>query len=208
MTEQTDEKQVGIEEIRCAARWWKDAMRMPKHDNNDDSFAGYFANTLLGRLQADISEEQLDRFEEILIGKLSDPDYDGVFRGRWGMLHIGTDYHPEKVLRESAEEVGIKVNTATFPIKTMMWLQPGYVKVGRGHGVRMVEIFNDIPERCFECKHADAYNGYDGSGDGLKSWCSCMYQEEDKRVDLAGLDFLHTIPDNCPLKKGEEQCTD
>ncbi|WP_328631955.1 hypothetical protein [Streptomyces sp. NBC_00356] len=47
---------------------------------------------------------------------------------------IAGDYRPAQELETAAEEAGFKLKMFDAPMKTVMWVNPGIVKVAIGHG--------------------------------------------------------------------------
>jgi hypothetical protein len=150
-------------EVRVAARWWADRLReVPKHQIVNDPrersprvsimesmsvFAGLANNTL--------SDEQVDKFEELLAGKLAgkilgDESWERAkasgdpIVGSYGRT-FGCDYNPDRMLRDSFLEAGGKHVMGVFPSKTMMWINPGSVQVRFGYGAKVEDLPLEVP---------------------------------------------------------------
>jgi len=132
-------------EIEAAVNWWVDILKgNPNHDNGE-SLQSIFAN-LCARTLKPLSEEKIYTFRLSLtegitkrIEKLGhDPN-----NPMWGssLRCFGTDYHPDVVLAEAAEKAEIDAISLRFPIKTLMWINPGEVTVSRGYGAKSEVIY-------------------------------------------------------------------
>jgi hypothetical protein len=65
---------------------------------------------------------------------------DNPLRGS-ALRDVSNDYGAHPVLAEAAESVGIKLRTLDLPIKTVMWINPGEVKVAEGYSAEPVVIW-------------------------------------------------------------------
>ncbi len=122
-------------QIDAAAKWWKERLRKPKFqllteaERRDPRESGAaFAEVLATVTHKDLTDEQLDRFEEELkagLRALETPPY-----------CIAVDYHPDAILGDAAERAGIKCGMMiTFPPKTRMYFEAGRVSASCGYGV-------------------------------------------------------------------------
>lgn len=137
-------------EARAAAAWWADRLRSPgvmnagsrqerelgARDENLE-FAEVLATTLAHTAAAERDPDSVDRFEGVLAGKI-----DEALRaaGPYGIT-LGTDYHPDLILGDAAEETGVSGDgMTTFPWKTRMRVEPGRVQVAAGYGAGWVDL--------------------------------------------------------------------
>jgi hypothetical protein len=134
------------EEIEAAATWWADKIAgTPKQDNGDlrQSMLATWAQSKYERPTPD----QVAAFKEILKGKLEkylsdhwcgdNPSFGSYYRT------LKTDYDPDAILSSAASEAGIKIRyCATFPMKTVMWINPGEVLVACGYGARPEVVYS------------------------------------------------------------------
>lgn len=97
------------------------------------------AATAVGRTEK--TPEQIEAFRvalaEVIEQKLRErpeewrpdnPSWASAFR------QIAGDYRPAQELETAAEEAGFKLKMFDVPMKTVMWVNPGIVKVAVGHG--------------------------------------------------------------------------
>jgi hypothetical protein len=120
-----------------AAHWWADQLRgNAKLDNGDKSEAGAYTSIFAALLQSHertrISNEQIYKFEQLLSAKLEkeNPKF----------FCIGVDYHPDYELSQCALKAGINPGMATFPWKTMMYIQEESIRISVGYQCKPVEI--------------------------------------------------------------------
>jgi hypothetical protein len=137
-------------EARQAATWWASRLGNAVHDNGDrdaserSSTAFAAAATRLGGRV--FTDEQRDAFRhelETAIEAHLQQRTSGINEGSWrpdeplwgsALRCIAIDYHPHPVLQEAAERAGLpKLRTIDMPIKTVMWINPGDVKVAEGY---------------------------------------------------------------------------
>jgi hypothetical protein len=133
-------------EIKAACEWWAKSLSGGHFQDNGDPLQSVAA-TLLRSEVAIPTEDQLQAFRLALaerihaaivrqdIWHVDNPLRGGALEGRC----ISVDYGPEPILREAAELAGINRNR--FPIKTVMWLSPGLVKVACGYRAAETVIY-------------------------------------------------------------------
>jgi hypothetical protein len=134
-------------EVVAAAKWWRDAMRNPKFDNGDNSPTGgmTMAMALMGRKTHPV--EVLDKFEAALrrniVARINErkgwcPESPG-----WCSYArtLSVDYNPDAVLSDSLAESGESPGLTSLPWKTVMWINPGEVKVACGYRAPPVTIY-------------------------------------------------------------------
>jgi len=125
------------ETAQKAARWWADTIKNgAKLDNGDKSDTGFTTHMLATIAQAEnkITEEQALLFEEALVEALLDK------KDILPCRILGCDYHPDRILAESAEKAGINPGMTTFPWKTNMWIKDGEIEVSEGYGAPPVKV--------------------------------------------------------------------
>jgi hypothetical protein len=134
-------------EITAAARWWANQIRqgIPTH-NNGDAFQSAMARIATSLVTDTPSREQIDTFESALIRGISEaPGFSGddwrPEQPMWGGARriLATDYDPEPLLEEALKAA--RISDLLLPIKTIMWVDPGSVKVSRGYGAASETIY-------------------------------------------------------------------
>jgi hypothetical protein len=125
----------GIErstEALVAAKWWADQLRSGfSQSNRADDPASQLAGVLLTTKQRTFSEETIAAFESVLARLVderlaADPNL---------QVWVQTDYSPNAILREAAEEAGITLkpgDMTTFPMKTSIRVRHGEVVLSSG----------------------------------------------------------------------------
>lgn len=132
------------EEINAAVEWWCHVLSEPfvKQDNGDGLQS--VCLSLMADLTPMPTQDQIEVFRQELTRELAesiDPagwHPEEPVRGSY-MRTVATDYHPEHVLSVAADRAGIHDNR--FPVKTVMWINPGEVKVARGYGAPIKQIW-------------------------------------------------------------------
>lgn len=128
----------------AAAAWWADRLFLPGvQDNGDEGqslLATYVAATVLLR-NGPMTPAERTLFAERLATRIEVH----VFGRPW-CGGIGVDYGPDLVL-ESALIAAVgreraNVLQVAWPIKTMMWVNPGEVKVRHGYRAEIQTIWN------------------------------------------------------------------
>lgn len=125
------------ETARKAAKWWADKLRNgAKIDNGDTSDVGIFTMMAAYMLQEAESSNQsadaIDKFEDELTSVLE--------RMQGNYISFGVDYHPDYILQDAADKVGLELGMTTLPWKTNMYITGDTVKVSYGYGAEAVEI--------------------------------------------------------------------
>lgn len=125
----------------AAAKAWRDVIANGAvHDAGADSpqmeFAQKLANTAAAEVAATTTTEQLDRFEKCLAQLIVEQQ----------LRQVRTDYDPDAVLRQAAEEAGLPVaEKSTFPWKSYTALHDGQVYAAFGYGRKSEMIYNEQP---------------------------------------------------------------
>lgn len=141
----------GTIEARTAARWWANQLGPDSPARNGDATNEMFA-LAAKTTQTPPTPEQVETFrahlEQGIIAMLRDPfkAWDkAVAEGpQWGsgLRTIGVDYGPDPILGDALEAAGIPARKGTLllPLKTVMWVNPGQVKVGLGYNAAPIEL--------------------------------------------------------------------
>jgi len=111
---------------KIAATWWADVVIHPKFDNGDNSDTGLLGNMLQTMGVKDVTNETRTKFIEHLSLAIESKLIESSFT-----MCIGVDYHPDRILRESAEYA--ELSKSNFPIKTNMWISAYHVAVSYGY---------------------------------------------------------------------------
>jgi len=135
-----------LPEVDCAARWWADHVGSKKQNNGDGMQS--IMVFMLGEVKPLNDEEKIDFVKEFKAGlqdkwtisnvswNIEDPIRGSYFRT------IGVDYQPDHILTRALNSIGHQVQIRSFPMKTVMWINPGSVEVALGYKAKPVEIFN------------------------------------------------------------------
>lgn len=109
--------EVTREMARTMAEWWGNQIRgNVRHDNGDhDNLASVFAGLLADSMMKTVDEAKVDKFVDILTGKILEQAKENPFALRHLLV---CDYAPDKFLSDAAKEAGI--DSANFPWKTEM----------------------------------------------------------------------------------------
>ncbi len=163
------------EEIAAAVRWWADQLTQPPVHDNGDLFQSALASSIAATYNKPIEPEKIEKFVELLTaGHVSADQAHDLKRDRqhsdWYNI-LGVDYGPDWALKTALEGAGIDQVDSRFPYKTVMWINPGCVKVrnGYGHGVEYLYGHDT-------CKNCGAEIVRDG-----ELWC-CEYKRPDPEV--------------------------
>lgn len=146
-------------EIEVAALWWADRLRGGSRQDNGDAAQSLFADLVSSRVMPP-TPEQIEAFRLALAKRLSDwadanPecwDADNPNRGSAGEGRcFGTDYSPDGLLADALNDAGLDDRfDALFPMKTILWLGPGCVRVRYGYSEPMDCLYgrehNETPE--------------------------------------------------------------
>lgn len=145
----------GTREARTAAHWWADHLTADQTIRTGDAMNEAFAMYARSK-QAPPTPEQVEAFRESLeqgiLAMLRDPFNawaKAVEQGpQWGsaLRTIGVDYHPDRILSDALDAAELPDGARLLlPMKTVMWVNPGIVKVAAGHGQpeRELELINE-----------------------------------------------------------------
>lgn len=122
--------------IEAAAQWWATVIKNPKFDalggerNESMEFAQMLM--LLGNRRAPAIDTE--RFRLALIERIR-------AASPLDRRILSVDYGPCEILDNAARAAGIVDASFTFPVKTMMWLDPDRVRVSYWYGAPRVTIW-------------------------------------------------------------------
>lgn len=146
-----------VPEARAAARWWASRLRQPPTTETGDrdplgrAYVSWATETLN---KTPLRDEQVELFEGWLAWVVqslhveesrmipTDKPSWNPKEPSWGSYHrtLSVDYHPDHLLSFAARAAGFDPD-ARFPLKTVMWVNPGEVKVGEGYGRQPVVVY-------------------------------------------------------------------
>ncbi|MCI3277502.1 BTG family protein [Streptomyces cylindrosporus] len=136
-------------EAVAAADWWAQKLAGPaEHDNGrgaEESTA--LANAVSALVRRQRSAAEIEAFREALADEIEqhigqygwrpdEPDFGSAMRA------ILVDYGPDPVLAHAAEKAGFQLRMLDLPLKTVMWINPGIVKVAEGYSAQPVVIWS------------------------------------------------------------------
>lgn len=127
-------------EAVAAAKWWADLLAKPtRHDMGEAQ-----GNAVLAAVTADLKSaprtpEEIEAFsrclaeeiEQLVAGSAWRPDDPG-----WNSAArcVAVEYKPEPVLVNAARRAGFELTRYDLPVKTLMLVDPGRVRVAVGYG--------------------------------------------------------------------------
>lgn len=125
-------------EAVAAADWWaaRLAAGASAHDVGSAE-SNLFANTVSALVARQRDQVQIERFRDALAGLIeADVDGDGwrPDNPQWGsaMRTVEVGYAPDEILAGAAKQAGFELKLSDLPMKTVMWVNPGEVKVAEG----------------------------------------------------------------------------
>ncbi|WDO09932.1 BTG family protein [Streptomyces murinus] len=135
-------------EAVAAATWWAKQLSEPvRHDlGRGATDASELTNTASALVRRQHSQDEIDAFREALADEIEEhvaecgwrpdePDFGSALRA------LAVDYGPDPVLADAAERAGFKLTMFDLPLKTVMWVNPGVVKVAEGHGAPITVVW-------------------------------------------------------------------
>jgi hypothetical protein len=146
-------------EAVAAAAWWASKLGNATHiigRPEDPSVAAgtAFANvatSMAGRAYTDAQRAAFrqalaERIEELIQRYTEQWPWEGMWdptepRKASAMRTVGCDYGPDPVLAAAAEQAGIRVTMLDLPMKTVMCIDPGEVKVSEGYGAEIQTVW-------------------------------------------------------------------
>ncbi|MGW0993508.1 hypothetical protein [Streptomyces sp. NPDC002520] len=133
-------------EAIAAADWWAAKLASPARHDVGATESNALANTVSALVQRQRSQAQIEAFREALAEEIEqhvekyswrpdEPDFGSYMRS------IMVDYGPDPVLADAAEHAGFELKVLDLPMKTVMWINPGIVKVAEGYSAQPVIIW-------------------------------------------------------------------
>jgi hypothetical protein len=136
-------KSDGTCEARTAARWWAEQLGPDSKAQIGAADSEAFAWAAKSQ-QEKPTAEQIETFrahlEQAIVPYLHQNAWEKAVTEdpQWGsaLRAIDVDYGPHELLADALEAAGIPARKGTLllPLKTVMWVNPGEVKVAAGHG--------------------------------------------------------------------------
>jgi hypothetical protein len=130
----------------AAAAWWAAQLAAPPQHDVGAPMSTAFANVATERGRRQRTPEQIDAFRTALADRIEqhlahycwlpdEPDFGSYVRA------VVVDPVPDDVLADAAERAGFRLTSFDLPMRTVMWIDPGTVKVAAGHGAGSVVIW-------------------------------------------------------------------
>jgi hypothetical protein len=144
-----------LPEVQAAADWWGDRLAHPGQQDCGDAFQNGFATALMLTvvMRTPMTADERALFVERLATRIeahfvATPDWERA-KGEpnWGSACrvLGVDYGPNLMLASAlvAAVGNTRADTLSllWPIKTMMWINPGEVKVSHGYRADPIVIY-------------------------------------------------------------------
>ena len=123
--------------VKRAAEIWKRAMAAPIYNNlgpGEVHVPSMFVNALMSTAPKNNTPEILEKFAAELEKRLLAPVTSRSGDWTYFQNSLCVDYHPDPMLKESADAAGLKMD---FPIKTSMYMQDDCVGFAMGYGKPM-----------------------------------------------------------------------
>ncbi|MGW3152749.1 hypothetical protein [Streptomyces sp. NPDC001089] len=134
-------------EAVAAAAWWAERLAAGAgvHDvGSTDS--NLFVNTVSALVARQRDQAQIEQFRDAL-AELIEQDVDGdgwrPDDPLWGsaMRTVEVGYGPDEILSTAADRAGFELKLSDLPMKTVMWINPGEVKVAEGYNAAIVPVW-------------------------------------------------------------------
>ena len=141
-------------EAQHAAAWWTTQLGCTEQDNGD-AMGSAFASLVARRINRPLTPAQVTAYRVHLAETIEDHLRQwetGIWDGAWSpaepsrgsaLRAILCDYGPDQVLTDAADRCGVKIGRLMFPIKTVMWINPGCVKVRSGYDAGVEEVYSE-----------------------------------------------------------------
>lgn len=161
-------------EAAAAAAWWAAWLNgpPPAHDigrrTSDERDASDRATLTAAITQRTLTAGQVARFRDELAAGIEAHLVrweTGTFAGAWrpdeprwasSLRSVSIDYHPWSLFRDAADRAGFRLPGLALPIKTVMWINPGQVRVAVGYFGEPVTIWPFRTCQCSRCTAARA----------------------------------------------------
>jgi hypothetical protein len=133
-------------EAAAAAAWWAEQLATPSHHDVGAPLRTASANVTTAHGRRQRTREQIDAFRTALADRIEkhlakycwlpdEPDFGSYMRA------VVVDPVPDDVLADAAERAGFRLTSFDLPMRTVMWIDPGIVKVAAGHGAGSVVVW-------------------------------------------------------------------
>ncbi|MFF0139700.1 hypothetical protein ACFYRN_25005 [Streptomyces sp. NPDC005227] len=137
-------------EAVAAAAWWAEriAVGAAAHDVGAPA-SNLFANTVSALVARQRDQAQIERFRDAL-AELIEQHVDGdgwrPDNPLWGsaIRTVEVGYAPDEILSGAAEQAGFELKLSDLPLKTVMWVNPGEVKVAEGYNAPIRSVWRAV----------------------------------------------------------------
>lgn len=151
------------EEIEVAVSWWVNVITRDrqKHDVGDLA-SNLEIRGFTPKNMKPLTEEQIqifsDHLRQSLVEHLSDCWYENEPTRGGYVRAVMVDYGPAKILHDAATAAGMDFISFRFPMKTVMWIDPGKVSVAEGYGSEPKVIYEKINSTKMDAKDGTEEN--------------------------------------------------
>ncbi|MEU6318132.1 hypothetical protein [Streptomyces sp. NPDC047009] len=139
-------------EAVAAAAWWAEQLAAPPQHDVGAPLSTAFADVATDHGRRQRVLERIDAFRTALADRIEqhlaqycwlpdEPDFGAYVRA------IMVGYRRGDVLADAAERAGFTLTSFDLPVRTVMWINPGIVKVAAGHGAQSVAIWKALGDR-------------------------------------------------------------
>ncbi|MFF8406933.1 hypothetical protein ACF06P_35560 [Streptomyces sp. NPDC015684] len=135
-------------EAIAAAAWWAQTLAKPvRHDlGRGAATQSTLANSVAALVRRQRSLAEIEAFRDALADEIErhltqnswhpdEPDFGSYMRA----IEVGIG--PDAVFTDAAETAGFELKTLDLPMKTIMWINPGIVKVAEGYGAPVTIVW-------------------------------------------------------------------
>lgn len=136
-------------EAVAAAAWWAERIAAGAivHDVGAAE-SNLFANTVSALVARQRDQAQIERFRDALADLIEQHvDGDGWRPDNplWGsaIRTVEVGYAPDEILSGAAEQAGFELKLSDLPLKTVMWVNPGEVKVAAGYSAPLTTVWKE-----------------------------------------------------------------
>ncbi|MFD7793606.1 hypothetical protein [Streptomyces sp. NPDC059759] len=137
-------------EAVAAAAWWAEriAAGATVHDVGAAE-SSLFANTVSALVARQRDQAQIERFRDALTELIEQHVDDDAWRPDnplWGsaIRTVEVGYAPDEILAGAAEQAGFELKLSDLPLKTVMWVNPGEVKVAEGYSAPIRTVWRAV----------------------------------------------------------------
>ena len=137
-------------EISFAAKWWAEVLNSSPFYQSGDSWQDILLSFIPW---SKAPRRELDLFRTKLESTMKEKfcsSWDSK-RPRFGgaLRVVGVDYEPDLLLSEAGLAAGIDISLR-LPVKTVMWVNPGEVRVAIGYRAPIKVVYNCNPSPAVE----------------------------------------------------------